>query len=73
MGGENDKQIGGEKGRISQDKRKRCVKVKKTSETVIMRLLPKSFLGEILCRDRACPCPNPNEDSHKGCPYINLT
>ena len=25
--------------------------------------------GEILCRDRACPCPNSKEDSHKGCPY----
>jgi hypothetical protein len=30
----------------------------------ILGLFPKSFLGEILCRDRACPCPNPNEDSH---------
>jgi hypothetical protein len=33
--------------------------------------LPKSILGEIFCRDRACPCPNPNADSHKGCPYVN--
>jgi len=38
-----------------------------------------------LCRDRACPCPNPNKDSHtvrqahrpeqsrrKGCPYVSF-
>jgi hypothetical protein len=49
-----------------------------------MGLLPDSFFGEILCRDRACPCPNSKADSHtvrqahrpessrrKGCPYIS--
>ncbi|MFQ6002958.1 MAG: hypothetical protein ACE5KJ_04355, partial [Candidatus Zixiibacteriota bacterium] len=30
------------------------------------------FAEEILCRDRACPCPNSKADSHKGCPYITL-
>jgi len=26
-------------------------------------------MERFLCRDRACPCPKPNTDSHKGCPY----
>ena len=33
-------------------------------------MLKKSWRD--FCRDRACPCPNPNEDSHKGCPYNSL-
>jgi len=24
------------------------------------------------CRDRACPCPNMETDSHKGCPYKKI-
>jgi len=29
----------------------------------------KLFVKEVLRRDRACPCPDLKEDSHKGCPY----
>jgi hypothetical protein len=43
----------------------------KIGRTDILRMLPKYILGKILCKDRAYPCPNPNTDSHKGCPYFN--
>ena len=36
------------------------------------RPLPKSLWGEILCRDRACPCPNSDADSRPDKKWISL-
>jgi hypothetical protein len=35
----------------------------------MMGMLKLLFEKVVLCRDRACPCPNFEADSHKGCPY----
>jgi|GEM_PF-5523380 len=41
------------------------------SESLIKGRVEKLlFTKEGLCRDRACPCPKSDADSHKGCPYI---
>jgi hypothetical protein len=35
-------------------------------------MIKSNFCKRILCRDRACPCPNDKKDNHEGCPYENL-